>query len=249
MNLFIDFGNSRCKWALHDGINFIEVAASDYPHADVSECTRELLSSIDFSRAQQIHAVSVLGQKFDNAFADQVASIFGLPTQFYYSQKHAYGIQLSYADVSTYGSDRYAALVAAHKQVAGHKIVIDCGTATTIDALDAEGRHLGGLIMPGANLMLETLAAKTSGIPSIHSQHPVNLLCDNTRDAVFSGCILQLRFAVQGMIKQLAKQPQTTIFLTGGESDLLDPDSLAIDGQQCIHSPHLVLEGVWRMHD
>ena len=252
MKLLIDFGNSRYKSGYSNGSSIDNVITHSYSHSDVDLCIENILQKLDLKCVEHIYVVSVLGAQFDKAFSQALVNDSDIPITFYYSQKDKYGIQLSYADVSTYGADRYVALVAAQHKKDGNKIVIDCGTATTIDVLDGNSIHQGGLIMPGANLMLETLANRTTGIPSIDSQHTVNILNDNTQDSVYSGCISQLRFAVEGVVNHLAKQlfeqaTQVTILLTGGESDLLDTSALTSENVECIHCPDLVLEGLLYM--
>ena len=238
MKLLLDVGNSRCKWGvLHDDalqhMNALEYTQND-THVRVNEC----LQAINLEGIEAVHVVSVLGDEFEKMFIEKL----NIPVTFYRSQKHAYAINLKYANVNTYGNDRYAALVAAHDQISGGKIVVDCGTATTIDVIDGHGDHQGGLIMPGAHLMVDSLVNKTNGITFDRATHTINLLCDNTQEAVYSGCVAQYQKGVLGIIQQLADENNYTIVLTGGESKLLDMTKInAID---CIHRPHLVLEGV-----
>lgn len=243
MRLLVDFGNSRCKWGVYDGENLLHVKSMEYTQQSIDQRVHECLQIINIEDIEALHVVSVLGETFEQTFLSSV----DVPTTFYYSQKHKYGITLNYANVNTYGNDRYAALVAAHHQIPGDKIVIDCGTATTIDAIDVQGNHQGGLIMPGAHLMVDSLVNKASGIMFDDVIRPVNLLCDNTQEAVYSGCVAQLQNGVLGIVQQLLNEKSYTIVLTGGESKLLDMTKLtAVD---CIQRPYLVLEGLQIMQN
>ena len=247
MKLLIDFGNSRCKWARCEEGALQSVDAIEYARQTTQQRVEGVMQAIHIDDIKQVHAVSVLGAEFEESFANQLASLAGITVKFHHSQKNNYGVTLSYSNVHTYGDDRYAALIAAHHQVGGNKIVVDCGTATTIDMIDSQGHHEGGLIMPGARLMVESLVNKASGVFSNETKQPVNLLCNNTQDAVYSGCVSQLQYGVQGIINKLTDGKQCVVILTGGESSLLDLTTIA--DTECIQRPHLVLEGLRVMQE
>ncbi len=247
MKLLLDLGNSYCKWALYDGKRLQSVNKLDYAHEAMSQRIDSMLHRLSFDDVGHINAVSVLGEKFNNMLTEQLAEVHRLPIQFFHSQQSRFGITLSYADVPSYGADRYCALVAAHHDVQGDKIVIDCGTATTIDVINALGEHQGGLIMPGVHAMVDSLINKTSGIRFDATKQPLNLLADNTQDAVLSGCIAQMKFGVQGVLEQILQQGQKAIVLAGGAIEYLDLSPF--DEIECILRPNLVLEGLQIMQD
>src|SRR5665811_873452 len=88
------------------------------------------------------------------------------------------GVRNGYSNAGQLGSDRWAALIAAWHLVRGKCLVVNCGTAITIDTLSEEGKFLGGLILPGVDLMRRSLVAATSqlrleqGLSLIHISEP-----------------------------------------------------------------------------
>lgn len=248
MKLLMDFGNSCCKWAVDNGNDDLQVVAIQYATPSSTERVREILQAINLNEVNQIHAVSVLGDDFDESFAAMLSQHCSCELIFYASQKEAFGITLSYDNVQSYGVDRYSAIVAAHHRVTGDKIVIDCGTATTIDVIDAQGVHAGGLILPGAHLMVKSLSKETIGIPDSDLASDASVLSNNTQSAVYSGCISMMQYGLYGIIKQLttSDEDNTTLVITGGASHMLNhlPSNVL-----CERRPNLVLEGLQIMQD
>jgi len=244
MNLLIDFGNTCCKWARYGHGTLQQAEALKYLQQDPNQRVHQCIHAFDLSKVKHIHAVSVLGSEFEQVFLQQLARVCDIEVTFHVSHKEKFGILLGYKDALSFGADRYAALVAAYHHCQGNKIVIDCGTATTIDAIDASGQHEGGLIMPGVQLMQESLVKRAAGIRLDDKNRTPQLLSDNTCDAVYSGCVLQLEYAIRGITKQLCKRKHYQLFLTGGESRLLHTAMPESDENWCKYRPHLVLEGL-----
>jgi type III pantothenate kinase len=241
MTLLIDFGNSRCKWAILDDKGLHEAHAYTYESNDSLDRAREVIDQIALDSIQEIHAVSVLGDDFGNAFCTQVKNLVDIDAKFHVSQVKNFGVTLAYADPLSYGADRYAAVIAAHSKTSGATIVIDCGTATTIDVIDDSGKHLGGLIVPGIELMCTALANKASGIKAPAQSNSMQLFNDNTADAVYSGSALVLSYGVHGIIDEMIAMvnQEVTVFVTGGESK-----TIGLTGNEYVDSPNLVLEGL-----
>jgi type III pantothenate kinase len=241
MKLLIDFGNSRCKWACLNNQDALKVNAYAYKSADNIRRAEEVVEKISFDLIEEIHAVSVLGDTFDKAFDVRANSLAGITTKFHVSQANSFGVTLAYANPLTYGADRYAALVAAYHKVPGAKIVIDCGTATTVDVVDSNGKHLGGLIIPGIQLMCSALANKASGITMPKSANSTQLFNDNTADAVYSGSALVHSHGLCAIIEDIVGKinQDVTVYVTGGESD-----TIGLASSEYVDCPGLVLEGL-----
>src|SRR5436190_10115346 len=114
------------------------------------------------------------------------------------SQAEQLGVANGYRDPAQLGSDRWAALIAANRVGPGHKLVVNAGTALTIDALTAEGRFLGGVIVPGPALMRHSLDRGTAGLRLTEgacAEFP-----QSTPDAITSGAIQ----ACSGAVERLA---------------------------------------------
>jgi type III pantothenate kinase len=155
-------------------------------------------------------------------------------------------VRNAYPQPERLGVDRFLALVAAHAEVPGAVVVASCGTAFTLDALDGDGRHLGGLLAPSPESMQAALygAAARLGAPT---DGKIVEFADQTADAIVSGCwfaaaALTERFVAR-VTRRLAVVPE--LFVSGGSAERLAtllerPHRLA---------PQLVLQGLARLAD
>ncbi|MDW3094088.1 MAG: type III pantothenate kinase [Gammaproteobacteria bacterium] len=241
MKLLFDFGNTCCKWAYLENQQLQKVTAYSYKSESSADRVHEVINHVPFATVKEIHAVSVLGGNFEQKFCSQVLKLSEIETKFHLSKLNGFGVLLAYSDPLSYGADRYAALVAAHHKMPGAKIIVDCGTATTIDVIDKQGQHLGGLIIPGVELMCSALVKKASGISTEKQTNLTHLFNDNTADAFYSGSVLTHRYGVCAIIEEIQHEigQHATILITGGQSDMI---SHAIE--QYLDCPNLVLEGL-----
>jgi type III pantothenate kinase len=140
------------------------------------------------------------------------------------------------------GVDRALNIAAAYEQMQKACIVVDAGTAITIDCCNDAGEFLGGAIAPGAKMMLDTLHEKTAQLPAIAFEKPTGPYGTDTRQAMLHG----VYHGIRGMVKELAENYATElgtwpeIIATGGDAKLL------FDGWELIHaiSPNLTLYGI-----
>lgn len=142
------------------------------------------------------------------------------------------GIRIRYDDPRALGADRLAALVAAKAKYGAPAIVIDLGTATTFNALDARGDFVGGAIAPGLNMSADALHQFTAKLPRIQIAAPEHALGTNTRDALRSGIFFGYVGLVEGLVarfKRELNQPHARVIATGGMANLLAPHCPAID--------------------
>ncbi|MBA2491414.1 MAG: type III pantothenate kinase [Gammaproteobacteria bacterium] len=162
MTVLVDAGNSRFKWCELCGGELGEVYASAYASPDRAQAVQTALNTAHAPRRTVI--ASVLGDSFRYEFTRLVAARYRHQPEFVISERSSYGIRLAYDNPKTFGADRFCALVAVRRRYHEPCIVVDCGTAVTIDALDAQGQHLGGLILPGVELMRRSLIEHTARI-------------------------------------------------------------------------------------
>ena len=155
------------------------------------------------------------------------------------------GVTNDYARPSQLGADRWASLIAAWQRSNTTElfppacVVVNAGTAVTIDVLDAQGVFRGGLILPGVRLMLQTLAENTAALKSAPGEF--RDFPDNTADALHSGAMQAICGAVEQMRRQIDTNPaQVRVYLAGGAAmelaPHLNPPIEVVD--------NLVLEGV-----
>lgn len=217
MKLLIDFGNSYVKWASLDQAGSMQIgAAIDHRGYSGDEKLPHIIAGLPIHLCREINAVSVLGENFNSAFSHVVLSEFSIQSKFYYSQKNAFDVELAYDDPITYGADRYAALIAAAHTEVGAKIIVDIGTAVTIDAINADNVHLGGVIFPGLESMYSALN-KADGIGVVASQNSIKYLNKTTQSAVYSGSALCLRHGVEGIVSEISHMfDENVIVLVAG---------------------------------
>ena len=246
MKLLLDFGNSRCKWANLDGKAIHLGGSIDYYQDEPLDCITKLIQALPLPDVREIHSISVLGSTFDQAFEQALSIQSSTSVTFYQSTLNAYGISLGYNDATQYGADRYAALVGASHRGEGAKIIIDIGTAITIDTIDAAGKHFGGLIFPGVHLMRSALMKNTQGINVDINVKPKSGFAQSTQDAVDTGTILCIQHAVQGIVSQLKSHidKSAAVLITGGDADIL-----LVDNNDYIACPDLVFEGLAIMQE
>lgn len=232
--LLLDIGNSRVKWALANHAEWLAEGVSPHGESD------SLLQEWDrFPAPEKAIASNVAGQEPARLFSAywQTRSV---PLHWIQSSPASSGVRNLYDQPRQLGSDRWAALIGAWARVHDACLVVSAGTAVTVDALNAQGEFMGGLILPGKRLMLESLDAGTHALEDATGQ--VTDFPRNTADAINSGLATALASTVETALQRLvsagAKSP--ACILTGGDADWL-ARQLQIG---VIIAPRLVLEGL-----
>lgn len=246
MKLLIDAGNTRIKWALVHGESWL--CSGDLPAGRAEELARGITGRLaldqpgsDLHAVQQIWVSNVAGE----ALAQHVSKIAtGRPAavNFVVARKAQCGVSNAYADPAQLGSDRWAALIAAWHLLGGECMVVNSGTATTIDALSGRGEFLGGLILPGVELMQRSLVAATDQLktePGGYAPYP-----RNSADGMYSGAIQASCGAIERQYAQLDSD-RAQLLLSGGAAALLLPH---LDSKRFAVAPlvvdNLVLQGL-----
>ncbi len=144
------------------------------------------------------------------------------------------------------GADRLVNAVAAHKFYAGPLIVIDFGTATTFDVVDAQGNYCGGAIAPGPNLSLEALHAAAAKLPRVAIGRPKQVIGKATVPAMQSGVFWGYVGLIEGLVARIQAEFGTsmTVVATGGLAPLF------MDATKVIQhiAPDLTLKGLLEIH-
>lgn len=132
-------------------------------------------------------------------------------------------IKIDYRTPDTLGSDRLAAAIGAMQQAPGRNIlVIDAGSAITIDLIDSKGHFLGGNISPGVKMRLTALHSQTSRLPQIEKEGDIPKFGYNTETAIRSGVIRGICHEIDGYIAEIKGVfPDVLVFLTGGDEKTL----------------------------
>ena len=253
--LAIDIGNTRLKWAQY---------ASPQAGASLLRQGAVFLETIDDLAEnewrQLVPPASVLGcvvagEGVKRRVQEQL-ELWDLTPGWVVSSHHACGVTNGYDHPSRLGVDRWVALIGARQRVLAlpgeprPALVVMVGTAVTVDALDATGRFLGGLILPGFGLMLRALEMGTAGLKTPTGE--VVNFPTNTSDALMSGGADAIAGAVERMHRKLlAHAGQAPVLLmTGGAAVKLAPitdlafetvDTLIFEGLLNLQSRRLAL--------
>jgi type III pantothenate kinase len=244
MIVLLDAGNSRFKWCrLQNGV-LSRAISREYGSQDRARAVVAVLETQD--KPQRIVVASVLRDDFRDALTTLSTVHLGVTPEFVVPASSAYGVRVAYANPKEFGADRFAALVAARQSLQAPCIVVDCGTAVTIDALTSSGEHLGGLILPGFELMRRSLIEQTARINAVPGSDDYHLFGRSTAQGVRAGTLRALVSAIDRitqdmavhLIQQCGNGPPKRV-LTGGAGAYLLP-YLAADYQL---EPSLVLQG------
>ena len=239
MNLVLDLGNSRCKWAL---ANDSLMPGGAFAYGD--DFTRALDNGFSaLPRPQHVAAVCVAASGHLQTLAQWVQRRWGLELQPIITRAAQLGVTNAYKDPTSLGADRWAALIAARARLPGAACVVDCGTALTIDALDQSGMYRGGVILPGLALMRAALL-RTQGVREVVGDAG-SALAQSTADGVAAGTLFGLAGAIDRILDEQAALRGATpqVLITGGDAQPLR----ALLRHAVQHAPDLVLEGVARI--
>ncbi len=245
--LLLDVGNSRVKWGVLDDGEIRRtghISQQDIRQQGVAVLTTKLPRRVDV-----VYASNVAGTSFATRLAGVIGMHCSLDVRFARSEKRGWGVTNSYRQFRRLGVDRWVALVGAWAEVQSTCLVVDAGTAITIDAIDDAGVHLGGQIIPGLETMLNSLSSATSDIPLIKAtakQTPgdLKMFGRNTAAAVREGADNAIAGAVERAYRTMAASNfDPTIILTGGGASRI----LGSLKQPAIQRPNLVLHGLAHM--
>lgn len=241
--LLVDAGNSRLKWSVLDAAGNTSVQqAQAYAGRPALAAFLDLLDT--YPEVTHITLVHVLTTLFADTVEETCAQR-GISLHIARSAAKAYGITSGYQLPQTLGADRFVGLVAAHHLVERKAcIVVDCGTAVTVDAVEKDGRHLGGLILPGLQLSADALIARAQNRLSLSFEHPT-IFADGTSRAIGGGCLFGLVGAIEGICARMQHAMSTPLvrILTGGDAEHLRP---WLQGN-CLIIPDLLMQGLRRI--
>lgn len=225
--LALDIGNTRLKWGLYSAGR---PGATLLAHGAVFLENIDQLAEQDWAGLQPVPTQTlgcvVAGELVRRRVEEQL-ELWDLEPHWLVSAAQGGGVTNGYEHPTRLGSDRWLALIGARARMraagGGPAVVVMVGTAVTVDALDAEGRFLGGLILPGFGLMLKALESGTAGL-----RVPTGDVHDfplNTSDALMSGGAFGIAGAVERMHDQLTARcgAPVQVLMSGGAAVKLAP--------------------------
>lgn len=219
--LLIDAGNSRLKWALLSGKRLLRIQARVWPAGDPAALLARVLRGA--GAIDSIYACNVAGSAVTRALSGGARQL-RLPAPRIIRSAQRRGIlRNGYDEPWRLGTDRWVALIGAQSRYPAQALcLVSIGTALTVDFLDARGRHRGGLIIPGPELMSASLEQRTAGIrrraQGVGGPLGRQLFTRNTRQALTQGarhaCAALIERALAGAADKLATRPR--LLLSGG---------------------------------
>ena len=231
--LAIDAGNTRIKWGVHAGGRW--TARGTLPTAESARLADAWgsLPAAEGAIASNVAGPTVLSH------LEQACARAGLTLQVIRSQAEAFGVTNGYSDPAQLGTDRWAGLIAAHHRAVGHKLVVNVGTALTVDALTGDGRFMGGIIVPGPALMRRSLDRGTAGLRL--TEGVFQDLPRSTPDAITTGAIDAATGAIMRMADAMSRHgvAPAGVVLSGGAAGEIAPhlpipfvihENLVLDG-------------------
>ncbi len=230
--LAIDAGNTRVKWGLHDGIRWRARA-----WVATAQVGRLKAAFVQLPRPHAIVISNVAGSSLRDKLRQTLPA--APAPQWIRSAREAAGIRSSYAAPAQLGCDRWAALIGARRLFGCAAVVVNAGTALTVDALTTDGVFAGGMIAPGVQLMRHALADNTAGLKLRTGRF--SFFPDSTGDAIMSGAINASCGAIERMARFLedAGEAAPLCVISGGGAALLAPhlnlevklvDNLVLEG-------------------
>ncbi|MGL4768171.1 MAG: type III pantothenate kinase [Formosimonas sp.] len=223
--LLIDIGNSRVKWSV-DGGRTSHAVAHQQPN---------WLAQLRHAWLAQTFSECRISSVAHTQVTQAVSRLIDCPIHPIRPQAQHNGLILGY-DTAQMGADRYAQLLGAQSLCAGRNhIVMSAGTATTIDGVLASGQHLGGVILPSAHLMRQSLHQYTAKLPATGGHVQAEHAPHNTADALASATLLATIGALHEFIRRYMRGLEIEIILCGGDAPRVAA-GLAL--------PHQVVEGL-----
>lgn len=240
--ILIDAGNTRIKWGV---LSNAVIGETDHVmHTDLDDAGFAALASRLPRQVDSAFVSNVAGPVLATRLTGLLAG--GCELRFAKTAAKACGVTNAYPEPRQMGVDRWVALIGAWLEFGDAVLVVDVGTAVTIDALDESGRHLGGQILPGLDLMSRSLGTSTSDIHVVKRHaavftSDVGIFAVSTADGVRQGAGNAIAGAIERARSVLAAAGHAPVLvLTGGDAPRL---SAALK-PPVAHRPDLVLAGL-----
>ncbi len=246
MLLAVDIGNTNLTLGVFDGPELRahwRVATARHRMADEWAVILKNLMELKALSFSDVHAAVIA-----SVVPTLTAAVQGMIEQYLHVRPLLVepgirtGVRVLYDSPKDVGADRIVNAVAAFKRYGGPAIVIDFGTATTFDAISAEGDYLGGAIAPGIVISVEALFERTAKLPRVELVLPPRAIGKNTVHSIQSGLMFGYVGLVEGIVRRFKAElgERAVVIATGGLADVVASETRAIDHVD----PYLTLEGL-----
>jgi len=224
MKLLIDAGNTRLKWCWYDGEDLpLDFFSAEYEELEEKGADLFKGSGPD---TDAVLVCNVAGPETEQLL-NQCFSDWDISPKYFISEARKCGVSNAYTKPEQLGVDRWMALIGAWSINQEATCIVDCGTAVTIDVLDDQGCHLGGMIVPGMELMQDSLTNQTDGIlldeDTEQDENPA-LLARDTGNAVMAGSVYAIVALIDRVRQDIEKELDVDLplYLSGGDVDVIE---------------------------
>lgn len=251
MILAIDMGNTNIVIGGIDSTKtyFVERITTNYVKTGLEYAIniKNILEIHNVDKSQVEGAImSSVVPPLNAALSSAVKKIFGFHPKLVGSGMKT-GLNILMDNPKTVGSDMIVDAVAAIREHPCPIIIIDMGTATTLSVVDKNGCYIGGVILPGLRLSLDTLSSKTAQLPSISLDIPSKVIGKNTIDCMRSGIMYGNASMIDGIIDRMEEElgQPATLVATGGLSRFVTP----LCRHSIIYDEALLLKGLLILYE
>jgi len=246
MLLAIDIGNTNITLGVYKGDapgprwRFAagrEKMPDEYGALILSLCQRAGISANDISAIVMASVVPPL----KSVFVEACIRYFQIPPMVVDGRSNT-GIRIKYDDLEQAGADRIVNAAAGYRLYGGPACIVDFGTATTFDAVSAEGDFLGGAIAPGIRISAEALFQRAAKLPKVDFVRPPAAIGKNMAHSLQSGLLFGYVGLVEGILARMSGElgSSTKVIATGGLAEVVARETVSIS----IVAPWLTLEGL-----
>jgi type III pantothenate kinase len=239
VNLEIDCGNTRVKWRLRQGVVIKMRGAFLTGDGFGSHITEELAGA----RIERVLVGSVVGEEYTKRLAAWSIAHLGINPEFAASEISCGKVVNGYQQPEKLGVDRWLAILAARSKCASSCVVIDCGSAITVDLVTRQGEHLGGYIAPGLRLMRNALESQTAGIRFGQIGYPEDAYPGRNTVVAIKSAEMAMMLGLVEHAKQVLRiydAGAAAVYVTGGDGEWL---AAHLKGSYFIED--LVLDGLF----
>ncbi|CAB4655219.1 MAG: type III pantothenate kinase [Actinobacteria bacterium] len=246
MLLAIDTGNTQTVIGLFDGATLADhwriATAAERTSDELALMIQQFLGFHGFSFDDEITGVAICSgvPRITASLRDMTRRYFGFEALVIEPGVRT-GMPILYDNPKEVGPDRIADAVAAYEKYGGPTVVVDFGTANTIEAISEKGEYLGGAILPGIEISLDALFGRAAALRRVELVAPRNVIGKTTVESIQSGAIYGFSGQVDSMVERFqAELGKCTVIATGGLAELMVPYSRTIEH----YEPWLTLEGL-----
>lgn len=219
MELYLDSGNSSIKWWVDTEVALFR---GSFDYSDISGSLIKVREK--YPKIQQIILASVLDRCNQKRIVEALTALFNCPLKQCIVTEKAVDVTCAYDDVEMLGIDRWLAVIAAWNKYKKSCLVVDLGTAATLDVVDKKGVHLGGYIVSGLGLSIKALLEGTDNVRpgSLESSKLRLKVGQNTAEAVYNGALASLVSLINAAYSDvLDKDKQALLLISGGDANLV----------------------------